>query len=47
VVESIAREVALLTELGLAPEVALASAGTTAHRFLGVGGLGSGELVRA
>ncbi len=44
VVGSIAREVALMTELGLAPEVALASASTAAHRFLGVGGLGSGEL---
>ena len=42
---SIAREVTLMTELGLTPEVALAAASTAAHDFLGVGGLGAGELV--
>jgi imidazolonepropionase-like amidohydrolase len=44
VVGSIAREVALMTELGLAPNIALAAASTAAHRFLGVGGLSPGEL---
>jgi imidazolonepropionase-like amidohydrolase len=44
VVGDIAREIALMTELGLAPEVALAAASTAAHGFLGVGGLRDGEL---
>jgi imidazolonepropionase-like amidohydrolase len=43
VVGSIAREVALMTELGLAPKIALAAASTAAHGFLGVGGLNVGE----
>jgi imidazolonepropionase-like amidohydrolase len=44
VVGSIAREVALMTQLGLAPKIALAAASTAAHDFLGVGGLSPGEL---
>jgi imidazolonepropionase-like amidohydrolase len=44
IVGSIAREVTLMTELGLTPEVALAAASTAAHDFLGVGGLRAGEL---
>lgn len=44
VVGSIAQEVALMTELGLGPEVALAAASTAAHNFLEVGGLYAGEL---
>jgi imidazolonepropionase-like amidohydrolase len=43
IVGSIAREVTLMTELGLTPEVALAAASTAAHDFLGVGGLRAGE----
>jgi imidazolonepropionase-like amidohydrolase len=43
-VGSIAREVTLMTELGLTPEAALAAASTAAHNFLGVGGLQVGEL---
>lgn len=42
--EGIAREVALMTELGLGSEVALAAASTAAHNFLEVGGLYDGEL---
>lgn len=44
VVGSITREITLMTELGLAPHIALAAASTAAHSFLGVGGLNAGEL---
>jgi imidazolonepropionase-like amidohydrolase len=43
VVGSIPREVALLTEMGLAPQAALAAASTAARRFLEFGGLEDGE----
>jgi imidazolonepropionase-like amidohydrolase len=43
VVGSIPREVALLTELGLAPTAALAAASTAARRFLGFAGLADGQ----
>ena len=43
VVGSIPREVALLTELGVAPPAALAAASTAARRFLGFGGLTDGQ----
>jgi imidazolonepropionase-like amidohydrolase len=44
IVGSIPREVALLTELGLPPQAALAAASTAARRFLGFAGLHDGEL---
>jgi hypothetical protein len=37
-------QVALMTELGLEPEAALAAASTAAHQFLKMGGLHTGEL---
>ena len=40
---SIPREVALLVELGLPPQAALAAASTAARRFLGFGLPGDGE----
>jgi imidazolonepropionase-like amidohydrolase len=43
VVGTIPREVALLSELGLGPQAALAAAGTAARSFLGVGGLVAGR----
>jgi imidazolonepropionase-like amidohydrolase len=43
VVGTIAREVALLADLGLAPSVALAAASTRARRFLGHSELAEGE----
>jgi imidazolonepropionase-like amidohydrolase len=43
IVGTIPREVALLTELGLTPQAALAAAGTAARSFLGVGGLVAGR----
>jgi imidazolonepropionase-like amidohydrolase len=43
VVGSVAREVALMVELGLTPRTALAAASTAAHAFFGVGGLRAGE----
>ncbi len=43
IVGSIPREVALLTELGLPPQMALAAASTAARRFLGFASLHEGE----
>jgi imidazolonepropionase-like amidohydrolase len=44
VVGSVAREVALLADLGLAPQQALAAASTAARKFLGFTALGEGEI---
>ena len=44
VVGSIPREVALLAELGLPPQTALAAASTAARRYLGFAGRRNGEL---
>jgi imidazolonepropionase-like amidohydrolase len=43
IVGTIPREVALMTELGLTPQAALAAAGTAAQSFLGAGGLLTGR----
>ena len=45
VVGTVAREVALLAEFGLAPTAALAAASTAARRFLGLAGLTDGQPV--
>jgi imidazolonepropionase-like amidohydrolase len=43
IVGTVPREVALLTELGLSPQAALAAAGTAARSFLGIDGLAPGR----
>jgi imidazolonepropionase-like amidohydrolase len=43
IVGTVPREVALLTELGLSPQAALAAAGTAARSFLGIDGLVPGR----